>query len=242
MVLPDSAKETLENKSERASRTLPESQVFYSSLVVEHIVAKTQRAAFERWHDLLRQAANRHPGFVRLDFNPPLFCEDDVAKWYSIIHFDSPGHLNDWINSAERKQVIEHGQNIVSAYRFKSFTTGLEGWFSQQADDDEKRGLGPPVWKQILSVVFGLYPIVMIRIKLFPGTGVIGDWSPSGAMLLATIVTSSILAVMVMPIVTRLMGFWLYPAYRKTKWKADALGSMILAVGLTLMAGLFDKL
>lgn len=230
MVLPDITKQSLN------------SHAFYSSLVVEHIVAKTQQAAFERWHDLLLKTASYHPGFVRLDINPPLLCEDDVIKWYSIVHFDSPEHLNSWVNSTERKRVIESGQDIFRAYRFKSFTTGLEGWFSRRANDTENKGLGPPAWKQILSVVFGLYPIVMIRIKLFPGTGVIGDWSPSGAMLLATIVTSSILAVAVMPVVTRLMGFWLYPAYRKTQWKADILGVVVMALGLTCMASVFDKI
>lgn len=224
------------------SKQSSNSQAFYSSLVVEHIVAKSQRAAFERWHDGLKMAASRHPGFVRLDLNSPLLCEDDAIKWYSIVHFDSPEHLNSWVNSTERKRVIESGQNIFRAYRFKSFTTGLEGWFSRRANDDENRGLGPPAWKQILSVVFGLYPIVMIRIKLFPGTGVIGDWSPSGAMLLATLITSSILAVAVMPVVTRLMGFWLYPAYQETKWKADVLGSIVMALGLIFMAGVFDKI
>lgn len=215
---------------------------FYSSLVVEHIVEKAQRVNFERWHDVLRMAASCHPGFVRLDISPPLLCEDDAIKWYSIVHFDSPDHLNSWVNSTERKRVIESGHDIFKAYRFKSFTTGLEGWFSRRSNDDETRGLGPPAWKQILSVVFGLYPIVMIRIKLFPGTGVIGDWSPSGAMLLATIITSSILAVAVMPAVTRLMGFWLYPAYQEAKWKVDVLGAIVTALGLIFMAGVFDKI
>lgn len=231
----------LSDTAQKKTNRMPESQAFYSSLVVEHIVAKTQRAAFERWHSLLEQTANRSPGFVRLDLNPPLFCEDDVIKWYCIIHFDSPDHLHRWVNSEDRKKVIESGQTIFRAYRFKSFTTGLEGWFSQRANEEENKGLGPPAWKQILSVVFGLYPIVMIRIKLFPGTGVIGDWSPSSAMLLATVITSSILAIAVMPIVSTLMSFWLYPAYRKTQWKTDAVGAVIMGLGLIFMAGLFDR-
>ena len=218
------------------------SQAFYSSLVVEHIVAKAKNSAFERWYATLVQAAKQHPGFVRADLNPPLFCEDDVVKWYSIVHFDSPENLNSWVASKARKEIIESGKAVVRAYRFKSFTTGLEGWFSKRADDDEQRGLGPPAWKQIISVVFGLYPIVMVRIKLFPNTGVVDDWSPSGAMLLATLVTSSVLAIVVMPIVTRLMGFWLYPAYRESRWKADVLGSIVMGLGLIFMAGVFDRL
>jgi len=61
-------------------------------------------------------------------------------------------------------------------------------------------------------------------------------------MLLATIVTSSILAIAVMPVITRLMGFWLYPAYRETQWKADILDSIVIVLGLTFMAGIFDNI
>ena len=218
------------------------SQAFYSTLVVEHIVDKEKSAAFEQWHCDLQRVAETHAGFVRLDLSPPLVCEDDAVKWYGIVHFDSPESLNSWVESSARKQAVEEGQAILSAYRFKSFTTGLEGWFSKRTNDKEKRGLGPPAWKQILSVVFGLYPIVMIRIKLFPNTGIIGEWSPSGAMLLATLVTSSILAIVVMPIVTGFMRFWLYPAYREHDHRADIVGSVIMVLGLVCMVALFDQI
>lgn len=218
------------------------SPAFYSSLVVEHIVAKSKTAAFERWYNTLAQAAERQEGFVRFDKCPPLLCADDVTKWYTIVHFDSPEHLNAWIASEERQQILNLGQEIVRAYRFKSFTTGLEGWFSQQSASREKSGLGPPVWKQILSVVFGLYPIVMLRLKLFPMTGIIGTWSPAGEMLLTTLATSSILSIIVMPLVTRSMGFWLYPAYRRSAVKTDALGLVIILSGLIFMAAIFDRI
>ena len=219
-----------------------EDPAFYSSLVVEHIVAKAKSEAFERWYETLVQTARRHPGFIRADLNPPLFCEDDVVKWYSIVHFNSPEHLNSWVGSSARSQIVENGQPLLRAYRFKSFTTGLEGWFSKRTDQGEQTGLGPPAWKQILSVVFGLYPLVMVRIKLLPHTGIIGDWSPSGEMLLSTLVTSSILAIAVMPIVVRLMGFWLYPAYRESEWKADVLGMVVIGLGLIFMVGVFDRI
>ncbi|NJM97176.1 MAG: hypothetical protein HC800_08335 [Phormidesmis sp. RL_2_1] len=221
---------------------MPESQAFYSSLVVEHIVAKKQCADFELWQDTLLQAAKRQSGFIRFDCPPPLPCADDVTKWYTIVHFDSPENLDGWVASKVRQQILERGQKIFRAYRFKSFTTGLEGWFSRRWTNGEQSRLGPPAWKQILSVVFGLYPIVMVRLKLFPEAGMIGEWSPAGAMLLATWVTSAILAIGVMPLVTRLMGFWLYPAYRQAKGKTDILGAAILGLGLIFMAVIFDRL
>ena len=226
---------------------MPEAKVFYSSLVVEHIVAKTNSKRFKQWHQKLNKVAKHRPGFVRLDLCSPLPCADDVDKWYSIVHFDSPQHLNDWVGCEERDRILKSGQDIFRAYRFKSFTTGLEGWFSQQASSGEQTSLGPPAWKQILSVVFGLYPIVMVRLKLFPQTGLVGEWSPSGEMLLTTLITSSILAIGVMPLVTRLMGFWLYPAYRdmsaypSARWKVELSGLALMGLGLMFMVAIFDR-
>lgn len=217
-------------------------RVFYSSLVVEHIVAKQQTKAFKKWHKALAKAAKRHSGFVRSDQCPPLPCADEVVKWYTIVHFDSPQHLNRWVASEERSRLLQEGQKIIRAYRFKSFTTGLEGWFSSQSASSEQASLGPPAWKQILSVVFGLYPLVMTRIKLFPQTGIIGSWSPAGEMLLTTLITSSILGLVVMPMVTKLMRFWLYPAYRRTTLRTDAIGCVLIAIGLISMAALFDRI
>ena len=46
--------------------------------------------------------------------------------------------------------------------------------FRKKVSGKEQQGLGPPAWKQIFVGCFlGLYPLVMIRLKLFPGTGII---------------------------------------------------------------------
>lgn len=215
-------------------------QAFYSSLVIEHIVPKGKGFAFRRWHYALIRSAKRQTGFLRVDRCPPLRCQNDVIKWYSIIHFDSPSHLNQWIESVDRKQVLESGQNILRSYRFKSFTTGLEGWFSQ-GSGSERAGLGPPVWKQILSVVLGLYPIVMMQSLIFNALDVMQDWPPANSMLANNLITSSILSLLVMPVVAKQMRFWLQPAYHASSTKNDVLGAAIVVTMLVGMATIFNQ-
>ncbi len=215
-------------------------KLFYSSLVTEHIVPKGNDFAFKKWHHNLVEILKRYDGFLRSDLCPPLRCKDPVVKWYYIIHFDSPEHLNQWMESSDRKKLLETGQEIFSAYRFKSFTTGLEGWFSMQSGTAENKGLGPPRWKQILVVVLGLYPVVMIQAIAFSILGFMQSWSLASSMIVNNLITSTVLSLLVMPFVSKRLSFWLQPAYRLISLKKNLIGSLIVAASLGLMVIAFN--
>ena len=217
----------------------PAHKLFYSSLVVEHIVPKGGGRAFQKWHASLIRAAKHHAGFVRADCCPPLNCADGMIKWYSILHFDSKAHLNDWVNSEQRKILLANGQELFRDYRFKSFTTGLEGWFSHQTGL-EKKGLGPPPWKQILTVVLGLYPLVMTQSIIVKALDLMQNWPPAIAMLINNLITSTILSLLVMPFLSKRLGFWLQPAYRHLSSKINLTGILIVFSALSLMVVLFN--
>lgn len=228
----------LEQFNSSMSHLDPEDRVFYSTVVLEHIVPNRNKAAFQRWQRTLIQSAERHEGFARADRCPPLHCADGVIKWYSIIHFKTPDHLNDWLNSDDRARLVNAGRSIFENYKFKSFTTGLEGWFSTETGQ-ERSSLGPPPWKQVMAVVLGLYPLVMIQSKVFAFLG----WAPSASLtLFSNFITSSLLTWAVMPNITKGFRFWLQPAFRASERKMDLIGAAIIFAALGLMVSLFSQI
>lgn len=214
-------------------------EIFYSSAVIEHIVSKGKQFAFRQWHQTLVCSIRQSEGFIRVDLHSPLECKNGVLKWYSVLHFDSPTHLNNWLTSNDRQAIMKSGQQFFETYRFKSFTTGLEGWFSHQAGA-EMTSLGPSAWKQALIVVLGLYPIVFLQSKLFESLGIMQSWSYANSMLVNLIVTTIILTWLVLPQITRPLEFWLQPAYALSKTKTELMGVAAIVLAIAAMVLLFN--
>jgi len=212
-----------------------------ASLVIEHTVPSGEGLAFRWWHTRLTRKAKRFKGHIRSDLCAPVRGNQpgQPMKWYSIVHFDSPELLNRWMKSRDREAMIKSGGSAVASYQFISFATGLEGWFSSSTGT-EQMGFGPPAWKQNAAVILALYPTVMIQSALFAALGLMQSWSLPTSMIVNNIITSSLLTWAVMPLVTRLLGFWLQPTPRPTSLKVEVLGLVAVLCTLSLMVLVFN--
>lgn len=220
--------------------TLPvQDEIFYSSAVTEHIVPKDKQLDFRHWHQALLHRMAQAQGYVRVDLHSPLECKNDVIKWYSVIHFDSQTHLDNWLNSSDREEMMQAGKDFFETYRFKSFTTGSEGWFSHKTGE-EVTNLGPSAWKEDLIVVLGLYPVVILQSKLFEHFGIMQSWSYANSMVVNLCITTVILTWFVMPRITQPLAFWLKPAYALSETKKELMGVVAIAVAMITMVLLFN--
>ena len=123
-----------------------------------------------------------------------------------VIHFDDRKTLRDWLNSPRRAEWLAKIPCEIRDFRLKTLPSGFGAWF---ADTVEGSGvLLPPKWKMALTILFTLYPTVML-LSIFLGPRI----DPLGlavSILISNIMSVSILQWIVQPVLDPLLGPWLH--------------------------------
>ncbi|PSR15860.1 hypothetical protein C8255_20870 [filamentous cyanobacterium CCP3] len=211
------------------------------SVIIEYIVPSNKSWAFRSWHRRIVKSAQRSPGFLRADRYRPLAVQEGCLKWYTVLHFEQPNQLRQWLQSGDRDALLKAGRDIFTSYKFTSFETGLQGWFSDESGE-ELTGLGPPAWKEILAVVLGLYPIIMVQGFILDRLGVFEDWDPASAMLANNLITTCVFTLVVMPRIVRWLNFWLRPAHRRASVGVEVVGTVVTVLAMATMVYVFNEI
>jgi antibiotic biosynthesis monooxygenase (ABM) superfamily enzyme len=177
-----------------------------ATVVITHRVRPGQESAYEAWLDEIGPVSRASVG--QLDWQvvrpvPGLTTTDTV-----IIRFDTREHLEGWMKSDERRQLIEKARPILTVDDDFRVRSGLEFWFAPE----DSPGAVPVRWKQVLVSWSAIYPLVLVvplAVRLVLST--LG--LPVIRLLDALIVTGIIaflMAYVVMPRYTRLFRRWLF--------------------------------
>lgn len=83
-------------------------------------------------------------------FRPVDGVQDD---WTALYRYDTDEHASAWLESDERKQLLEDGRRFKD-FELRRISSPFGSWFAPP-DGDEKGG-GPGRWKTALSVLVGL--------------------------------------------------------------------------------------
>ncbi len=209
-------------------------RVSNASIVIEYEVSEDKELLFRQWQSELRSAVNQFQGYLGTDIFPPI--KGLHNKWYIVVHFDNPVNLTDWLDSDSRHNLIKVGRKSFAPYQYKELGTGLEGWFSRQTNSPKIKA-NPPAWKQNFAVLFGLYPTVMIETLLFSYLHWMNSWSLANRMFVKNLVSCSLLTWAVMPLVTRLLNFWLKPQCSAVK--INLIGTLLVLTGYGVMVYVF---
>ena len=171
---------------------------------------------------VLQQAQSGFDGYVGTEsFSPIAGIQDN---WMAVVRFESADHLDAWMHSPERRDLVRAGTGIFDDMSVRRVASGFGSWFGAE----EGRGL--PLWKQAAAVFVALYPLTLI-ITLW-GTDPL-HLPLSTGLLIGDVVSVALLSYLLMPLTNRLLGFWLKPT-RDVKFMTTMGG--VLAIGIFTVA------
>jgi antibiotic biosynthesis monooxygenase (ABM) superfamily enzyme len=203
------------------------------AMVFTHRVAKDKVEDYLAWRRKVIAAQADYPGYLATEFFRPHGTFQN--EWVDIVRYRSVDDLNRWMESEERQSLLKELDPIVESMHAHPLT-GLEGWFALNREPGATVS-GPPPWKQVLAVLFALYPTVMVLRFLNP---LWHNLSLAESMLIGNFLSVSLLTYLVMPRVSQFLGFWLEAPTRD--WRNEALGLSTVAIGLLLFVLIFQAL
>jgi uncharacterized protein len=203
-----------------------------STAIIRTRVVAGGEAQFRKWSAEVSDAQSRMPGYIGSAVQEPIPGVQD--QWVTLLAFDTPEHLQAWLRSPGRAALLRRAKTIMAGTETRVVKSGFEGWF----DIGQPAGQSPsPAWKLNYLILAGLYPIVMLEV-LFLNNKL--EWmNLAFSTLIGNIVSVAILGWPIVAILSRLMGWWIRPSPRASRF-TDLKGALIMiAVLAVLVIGFF---
>ena len=161
-------------------------------------------ADYEAWTRGINAALAKFDGSLG---STVLRAGPDRREFHTLLQFDTPENLKGWLDSPERAEWLTKLAGIIIESEEVNSLTGLERWFTLPS---QAVAQAPPKWKTALLLLLGLYPLSFLMPWLLtPYT----TWLHVAIEKLALMIPTIILMVwVVMPFLTRVFFWWLYPA------------------------------
>lgn len=188
--------------------------------VVMARLAPGDEAAYANLRAMLDAEAAAFPGFVSLEVFSPHPGDDN---WTAVLSFESHAALQRWRASPERAELLRKVRTIADDQDWV-LPAGFRRWSSGSEANTQA-----PAWKQAMMAVAVLYALVSvldITLGNFIGNGlsVEGSKVVTGlglslpvVVFVGNAVSTVLLTWVLMPVVTRLMRWWLDPAASGTQ-------------------------
>ncbi|UBF29288.1 antibiotic biosynthesis monooxygenase [Kovacikia minuta CCNUW1] len=176
------------------------------TLVISELVEPSQIQAYEAWSKGFNQAARQYEGFMGVDVIRPR--EHAYPEYVVIVKFDSYRHLRDWWTSPTFQHWMEKGRDFVID-RTQQQHGGVELWYSLPPNASQKLP-ETAYYKKVILGVLAVYPLILLANALLGP--ILSPLPPLLGLLISVTFVSALLTYPVMPWLTQLLGFWLYPS------------------------------
>ncbi|MBA3815400.1 MAG: antibiotic biosynthesis monooxygenase [Parachlamydiaceae bacterium] len=214
----------LEKQNLSAMREVPFDMNYQKSGVTEVFVTEVnpeKEDAYRQWMSKIHQAEAKFPGFRGIYVQSPSLGQGQ--KWMTLLQFDTKENLDNWLSSEERKKVLNESKSMISAVENHRMLSPFAGWFSSISGSSGVKAVA--IWKQGMIVLLVLFPIVMLEMKfLSPFTA---SFNPSVAMFIGNVISVGLVTWPMVPIVIRLLDWWLVPD-SNMYWQINVAGTLLM--------------
>lgn len=199
-----------------------------ATIVINHRVEPGQEVEFVAWQDRVLAAVRQFPGFVGAERIPPVAGAQ--PNWMVIFRFESLAHHDAWRDSAVRTQLQADAPQFAN-YEIAKHIGSFAGWIPTTIDG------AAPRWKSATAVLTAFYPTAILLFytvnKLLAAADISALWAVA---LLANAAGVAFLTWVVMPLLVKVIGFWLVPS-KDISVRRNILGAGI-CVAFMIVTGL----
>lgn len=204
------------------------------SMVIETHVPADRLEVFRAWQRDMEAEERRFPGFLDTRLLEP--AAEVNEGWTVVIRFDTVEHLDAWVESDARRQLIARVEPDLHG-KMRRVVSSFDGWFPLSVAGDAPP---PPTWKQAMTVLVALYPTVMlVSMALDPWLNKLG-WRMPARILTGNVVGTILLSWLIMPPLNVVLKPWLFPTRRSAALDLGVLALLVALCALALL--LFNSL
>lgn len=188
-----------------------------SSAIITNLINSDKIERFLIWQAKIVPIQAQIEGFIGYKLEPPKAGIRDY--WVTTVAFDSDKHLEAWINSPQRAELLTELESFSEANELKKVHNGFNFWFAKSTPKKS-------VWKENALVLLTLYPVVFLF--SFIQNPMMAHGVPFWFMLfVACVVSTTILGWITVPQLMKFFGWWLNPPKNKATLYT-IMGSMLV--------------
>lgn len=176
------------------------------TIVISEVVEPHRIPEYEAWTRGINHAAQQFEGFLGVEIIRPR--DHNHPEYVVIVKFDTYLHCRNWLTSETYQVWMQKSQLLVSARSHQQLPSGLEVWFTLPKDKARKAAQ-PAYYKKVILGVLAVYPLILLANALL--SPFLVGLPPLLGLLLSVTFVSALLTYPVMPWLTHLLNFWLYP-------------------------------
>ena len=177
-----------------------------TALIVRNV--KMERIKeFEEWALEMNQVVKGFEGYLGTDIIRPR--DHSHPEYVIVVRFDKYEHLKAFMESTQREEWLKKSEEMTVGKMYVQEAQGFTPWFV--LPDSSLPLVTPPKYKMALLTILALYPSLLILSTLL--SYLFHAWPRPLLMLLTVLILVPIMTYYIMPLMTQLFQFWLYPKH-----------------------------